>query len=277
MNTLFDYLSQGRPERVVQGALQFALINEPKLRRYVAEKLTVPVDESASATITLERKTVRGWRADVEIHWTKVNRKTLLELKLAAGLTQRQVESGRESLIHGMVVPAGGSRPGFETTVFTWKELATVVEHSILKQLFTEADTAASWAVETLGAMTANEEFSVCMKNGPGAVWPKLYWFLITIHQYLRENGKLDPYVTTRCAAGRQPGFGYFGYAFTTGALKREHWIGFSAMGGTLSFVLTDAKANSRIFAEPAFPLHAAQLAARIVQALGHQVVPERS
>ncbi len=233
----------------------------------MAEKLKVPVDETAGATIKLEQKTVRGWRADVEIQWAGGVTKTRLELKLTAGLTRRQIEAAEENFIDGMVVPSGGSKPRYETAVFSWRELAGIVENVTVRQLFMDADTAASWVVQELDEVTLRSEFSCCMKGGAEARWPKLYWFLITIHQHISESG-LDRYVSGSCRESRAAGHGYYGYGFTLGESKAKHWLGFSEMGGQLTFVLVDEKANSRIFAEPTFPLQAASLSERIVQAL---------
>lgn len=275
MRTLFDFMSQGRPERVVQGALHYALKTEPRLSRYVADQLQV--NGAVLLDVEQEKRTIRGWRADLEISWKKRASPSRLELKLMAGLTRAQVEAARAREIDAFVVASGRRIKHFDGPVFTWKALAPLIKNRFLKQVFIEADSAASFVQPTLTRAQVESEFTGTARLRNAGACRLMYRFLLTVHQHLSEDVALKRYDAGPIHGSAAQGFGYYGFSFKIG--KRKHWLGFTehnrgsheAGPNKPVFVLQDLStaAGPRLFTEARYPIHASRIAERVGKLVG--------
>lgn len=276
MERLFDFLSQGRPERVAQGALHFALLRDPQFQKYISKELgrTGPPQG-----VFQEQKTIGGWRADVKIEWPHLQGPSYLELKLAAGLTPRQRQAADQGKIDALVVPSGTLCTPPEVRRLTWKELADQVSDLFLQRLFREADAAASWGLSRIEQSDAEADFlrPRRMVEADSTTCPLLYRFLITVHQHLSVNGSLVDYEDGRVSGGgsKKRHWGYYGFQFSVA--DESFWLGFTEhdVGPlTAGFVVTQTleKSEPRILGPQPYPLDAESLAMKVASAVANRM-----
>lgn len=261
-SSLFEALSMGHPERLVQGAFGFALQHQPRLVKHLLTKLELE-PKLRVRRVTHEQKTAVGWRADTKIEFED-GTTLLVELKLAAQATANQKRAAKAGVIHAAIVPTGTrfEHPNKVKTL-EWSDIAKCVKgHDLLVRLFDEADASASWVIPTFTRTKAEESFTGFCKSER---WPGLYRFLSTVSQHLSED--LSHYNPSRGWSWGRASFRYYGFEFGTHT-KGRFWVGFVAAGDETTPVFK--LRNESLKAEPkelkrwAYPLSAKSIAHQI-------------
>lgn len=224
--SLFEALSMGHPERLVQGAFGYALQHHPQLTNFLLEKLKLSARRLVS--VRHEQKTETGWRADTVV---QLEDEVVLkfELKLAAHASERQRDASRAGFIHAAIVP-DGARFADGSTLVTWSEVAGRVHGDpLLVRLFQEANTSASWVLSEISEQNIVESFRGFVDSDR---WPDMYRFLSTVNQHLSED--LTGYGRSRGWSWGRGKWKYYGFEFGTNGAKRPYWMGFVSSDGSV-------------------------------------------